>query len=290
MQIEDMEMKIDLRDASIIDKWILKRFDEVLSSVTANMEKYEFALVGNELYGFIWDEFCSWYIELSKAGLQSDDLKAKRAAESTLLFVLQGIVKMLHPFMPFVTEEIYLSLPHEKSSLNVESWPQPADAQLSETEMEEVRQLISMITAVREIKKDYGLKPSADIQVLIRDESGAAKQIDPRIDAILVKMCHASCMVQESSEEMVTRPILGGTLSTPLAAMIDVEEEIAKLEKEAKRLQGEIRRGEGMLSNPGFVNKAPAAKVDAEKEKLENYRKQFDIVSEELNAMKSRRG
>lgn len=103
-----------------------------------------------------------------------------------------------------------------------------------------------------------------------------------------MKMCHASCMKEESQEEMVTRPVLGGTLSTPLAAMINVEEEIAKLEKEAKRLQGEIRRGEGMLSNPGFINKAPAAKVEAEKEKLENYKKQYDIVSEELNAMKER--
>ena len=288
MQIEDMDMQIDLQDASIIDKWILRRFNEVLASVTANMERYEFALVGNELYGFIWDEFCSWYIELSKAGLQSDDVKTKRAAESTLLFVLQGIVKMLHPFMPFVTEEIYLSLPHGKPSLNVEGWPQPAEVAMSEEEMNEVKGLISMITAVREIRKDYDLKPSMDIQVFIRDEKGAAKQIDECINAILMKMCHASCMKEESQEEMVTRPVLGGTLSTPLAAMINVEEEIAKLEKEAKRLQGEIRRGEGMLSNPGFINKAPAAKVEAEKEKLENYKKQYDIVSEELNAMKER--
>ena len=288
MQIEDMDMQIDLQDASIIDKWILRRFNEVLASVTANMERYEFALVGNELYGFIWDEFCSWYIELSKAGLQSDDVKTKRAAESTLLFVLQGIVKMLHPFMPFVTEEIYLSLPHGKPSLNVECWPQLAEVAMSEEEMNEVKGLISMITAVREIRKDYDLKPSMDIQVFIRDEKGAAKQIDERINAILMKMCHASCMKEESQEEMVTRPVLGGTLSTPLAAMINVEEEIAKLEKEAKRLQGEIRRGEGMLSNPGFINKAPAAKVEAEKEKLENYKKQYDIVSEELNAMKER--
>ena len=202
--------------------------------------------------------------------------------------MLQGIVKMLHPFMPFVTEEIYLSLPHGKPSLNVECWPQPAEVAMSEEEMNEVKGLISMITAVREIRKDYDLKPSMDIQVFIRDEKGAAKQIDERINAILMKMCHASCMKEESQEEMVTRPVLGGTLSTPLAAMINVEEEIAKLEKEAKRLQGEIRRGEGMLSNPGFINKAPAAKVEAEKEKLENYKKQYDIVSEELNAMKER--
>ena len=114
MEIED----IDLTNVSMIDKWILKRFNEVLQSVTANMEKYEYALVGNELYSFIWDDFCSWYIELSKAGLQSEDETVRKAAQSTLVTVLSGIVRMLHPFMPFVTEEIYLAIPHTKESIN----------------------------------------------------------------------------------------------------------------------------------------------------------------------------
>ena len=118
MQIpEDMEVSdIDLSNASMIDKWILKRFNEVLENVTANMEKYEYALVGNELYSFIWDDFCSWYIELSKAGLSSDDETLRRATQSTLVTVLSGIVRMLHPFMPFVTEEIYLAIPHTQES------------------------------------------------------------------------------------------------------------------------------------------------------------------------------
>ncbi len=289
MQLDEKSTSEDLQSASIIDKWILQRFDEVLKNVTENMEKYEFALVGNELYNFVWDDFCSWYIELSKAGLQNDDETIKRATQATLQYVLMGIIKMLHPFMPFVTEEIYLSLPHEKESINLESWPKPVAVMMSDDEMMAVRQLLSMISAVREIKTDYNLKPSAEIQVAIKDETGAWKAIDEQIAAILMKMCHAKCGTLSEEDELVTRPILGGTLSTPLASVVNVEEEIAKLEKEVKRLASEIARGEGMLSNPNFVNKAPKAKVDAESEKLENYRRQYEIVKDELDEMKKKR-
>lgn len=289
MQLDEDASTAYLKDASMIDKWILKRFNEVLANVTENMEKYEFALVGNELYNFVWDDFCSWYIELSKAGLQSEDLTTKQAAQSTLLFVLQGIVKMLHPFMPFVTEEIYLSLPHKMESINLETWPTAADVDMSEEEMFAVRQLLSMISAVREIKTDYNLKPSADIQVAVKGENGEWKNIRESIAAILMKMCHAQCCDLSNENELITRPILGGTLSTPLAAVVNIEEEIAKLEKEEKRLANEIRRGEGMLSNEKFVSKAPAAKVQEEREKLERYRSQYEIVKEELKEMKNKR-
>ena len=289
LQLEDFDQTVDLAHASTIDKWILKRFDEVLASVTENMEKYEFALVGNELYSFIWDDFCSWYIELSKAGLQSEDATVKHAVQSTLFVVLQGIVKMLHPFMPFVTEEIYLSLPHEKESINLESWPKPAAAAMSEEEMFAVRQLLSMISAVREIKTDYQLKPSTPLEIAIKDEHGAWKQIDENMAAILQKMCHASCTSFAEDVEVVARPIYGGTLSTPLAAMVDLEEEIAKLEKELDRLSKEVKRSEGMLRNENFVKKAPAAKVEEEREKLERYQKQHAIVQEELAEMKKKK-
>ena len=289
MQVGDMTLEeVDLSNVNIIDKWILTRFNEVLENVTNNMDKYEFALVGNELYSFIWDDFCSWYIELSKAGLQSDDAQAVTAAKSTLITVLSGIIRMLEPFMPFVSEEIYLSMPHAYESINKEAWPEKADITMSEEEMASVKQLITMIEAVRAIKVDYNLKPSMDINVMIKDEKETLMKPDAKINAILQKMCHASWTAQESSEEMVTRPILNGTLSVPLASIINVEEEIEKLSKELKRLTGEIKRGEGMLSNPNFVNKAPEAKVNAEKEKLEGYRSQYAIVEKQLEEMKKK--
>lgn len=289
MQVGDMTLEeVDLSNVNIIDKWILTRFNEVLENVTNNMDKYEFALVGNELYSFIWDDFCSWYIELSKAGLQSDDVKAVTAAKSTLITVLSGIIRMLEPFMPFVSEEIYLSMPHALESINMEVWPEKADITMSEEEMASVKQLITMIEAVRAIKVDYNLKPSMDINVIIKDEKETLMKPNDKINAILQKMCHASWIEEESSEEMVIRPILNGTLSVPLASIINVEEEIEKLSKELKRLTGEIKRGEGMLSNPNFVNKAPEAKVNAEKEKLEGYKSQYAIVEKQLEEMKKK--
>ena len=286
----DMEMAdIDLRHVSMIDKWILRRFNEVLSSVSANMDKYEYALVGNELYSFIWDDFCSWYIELSKAGLMSDDETQRNAAKSTLVVVLSGILRMLHPFMPFVTEEIYLAIPHEKDSINLESWPQNIDVEMSDDEMTAIRKLITMIEAVRGIKADYHLKPSFDIEVIIRDEQEHILAVDDKINAILQKMCHATWCSDERDEEMTVRPILNGTLSVPLTSIVNVDEEIEKLEKELKRLDQEIRRGEGMLSNPNFVNKAPASKVDAEKAKLEGYKTQYAITKKQLEAYQQKK-
>ena len=287
---QEMEMKdIDLQNASMIDKWILRRFNEVLASVSANMDKYEYALVGNELYGFIWDDFCSWYIELSKAGLMSDDETQRNAAKSTLVIVLSGILRMLHPFMPFVTEEIYQAIPHDKESINLETWPDAIDMDMSDDEMRAIRQLITMIEAVRSIKADYHLKPSFDVDVIIKDEQGCIQSVDEKINAILQKMCHATWCDEDSDEEMMVRPILHGTLSVALASIVNVEEEIEKLEKELKRLEQEIHRGEGMLSNPNFVNKAPAHKVEAEQQKLEGYKSQYAIAQKQLETYQQKK-
>lgn len=286
---DDMEFSdIDLTHISMIDKWILHRFNQVLKNVSANMEKYEFALVGNELYGFVWDDFCSWYIELSKAGLQSEDATTAQATRSVLVLVLNGILRLLHPFMPFVTEEIYLSLPHEKESLNVESWPSAINVDFAQEEADGVAQLITMIEAVREIRTAYQLKPSMELQVEIYDAHEEMRLPAEGIQAILTKMCHAVCVKSPCNEEMVTRPILNGTLKVALASIIDIEEETKKLSKEVDRLQNEIKRSEGMLNNPGFVNKAPKEKVDAEKEKLEGYKKQYAITRKQLEDYQSK--
>lgn len=284
---DDFDTKnIDLSNASNIDKWILERFNETLNNVTNNMDKFEFALVGNELYSFIWDDFCNWYIELSKSGLNSEDQDVVNASRSTLLVVLSGILKMLHPFMPFISEEIYLAIPHDEESINLESWPNHIDVSISEGEMEDVKRLISMISAVREIKASYDMKPSAEVNVIVKDSDNKILPKNEFIEAILNKMCHASYSTSESEEEMVVRPIFNGSISIPLVALIDLEEEKKKLQKELEKLNQEIQRGEGMLANPNFTNKAPEAKVNAEKEKLEGYKTQYKIVEERLAQLK----
>lgn len=277
---------IDLSNASMIDKWILKRLNATIESVSANMDRYEFALVGNELTSFIWDDFCSWYIELCKANLNSDVQSVKHAVASTLITVLSAIVRLLHPFMPFVTEEIYQSIPHRYESINLEAWPELIDVTMSEEEMSSVSELITMIQAVREIKTAYNLKPSADVNIIIKAADGTLRLCDEKINAILNKMCHANWISEDSKEEVVTRTILNGTLSILLSDVINVEEEIAKCEKEIERLKKEIARGEGMLANPNFMNKAPEAKVNAEREKLEGYRQQLTLNVNRLADLK----
>lgn len=277
---------LDLSNASMIDKWILNRLNATIQSVSANMDKYEFALVGNELTSFVWDDFCSWYIELCKANLNSEDQAVRHAAASTLVTVLSAIVRLLHPFMPFVTEEIYQSIPHRFESINLETWPELVDVKMSEAEMSSVSELITMIQAVREIKTAYNLKPSADVNIIIKAADGSLRTCDEKINVILNKMCHANWINEDSKEEVVTRTILNGTLSILLSDVINVEEEIAKCEKEIERLKKEIARGEGMLANSNFTNKAPEAKVNAEREKLEGYRQQLTLNVNRLADLK----
>lgn len=253
------------------------------------MDRYEFALVGNALYSFVWDDFCSWYIELSKAGLHSEDEAVKQATRSTLVWVLSAIVRILHPFMPFVSEAIYQAMPHAHASINLETWPVSFGCDISEHEMRDVKQLLSMISAVREIKKEYGLKPSAEIAITIYDESGALKKPSTQLAAILRFMGHANWLSEDLCEEKVVRAIHEGTLAVALAQVVDVEAEIVKLRTQKEKIQSEIKRAQGMLNNPNFVNKAPEAKVAAEQEKLRNYQKQFDALSKQLETMEAKR-
>ena len=284
---EDFTLEdIDLTNASITDKWIMDRFNTTLKNVTANMDRFEFALVGNELYNFVWDDFCSWYIELSKAALNGTDETAKKACVSTLVTILRGIVRILHPFMPFVTEEIYGILPREYASINLETWPAHIDVNMTTSEAEQVSQLITMIQAVREIKTQYNLKPSAEVDVIIKDTDGNLVPCNNEINAILMRMCKANWLSEKAEGETVSRTILKGTLEILLADIINTEEEIAKCEKELAKLTGEIKRCEGMLANPNFVNKAPEAKVNAEKEKLANYKEQYELTLNTLNKLK----
>ena len=286
---EDMKMTdLDLTHVSMIDKWILNRLNETITFVSTNMDKYEFALVGNELYNFIWNDFCSWYIELCKAGLNSDDEQVKTATVSTLVTVISAITRLLHPFMPFVTEEIYCTIPHACESINQETWPTLLNVDISDSEMNQVSELITMIQAVREIKADYNLKPSAPVNIYILDQNAQPRNVEEAVAAILEKMCKATWCVGEISEEVVSRTILNGSLAIALADIINIEEELAKSEKEMNRLKNEISRAEGMLSNPNFANKAPADKVQAEKDKLDNFKQQLVMVENRYAELKAK--
>ncbi|MEG0177128.1 valine--tRNA ligase [Anaerorhabdus sp.] len=279
-------LECKLENLSMTDNWILQRFNQVLEHTNINMDKYEFAIVGNELYNFVWNDFCSWYIEFSKSGLNSDNETTKLATINTLVSMLDAIIKLLHPFMPFVTEEIYQSLHNTDDSICVASWPKQIK-DIDDKKAIEVNQLIEIITTIRQIKVDNDLKPSTPLRVIIQSLGGTNKEYDKEVASILEKMCKAT-WVEFIDDELMVRPIEGGSLSLPLNEVINVEEEISKLNKEKESLEKEINRGEKMLSNENFISKASANKVDEEKNKLENYKNRYEIVSNRLKELTSK--
>ncbi|MBQ6591852.1 MAG: valine--tRNA ligase [Solobacterium sp.] len=271
---------IDLTDISEVDKWILTRLNQTIEHVTENNEKYEFAQVGNELYSFVWDDFCSWYVELAKANLSSADEKVRKATQSVLLLALTDIIKLLFPFMPFVTEEIYLKLPHEKDSLNLESWPEIIEA-VRGCDIADTERLISAISKIRELKVAAGLKPSARIHVRLRDIDGNIKPLSTDQAAMLERMARAEWQADPEGD-LTVASIKGGTIQIPSHELQNKEEEIAKLMKEAERLRKELQRSEGILNNKGFLAKAPADKIALEQKKQEDYHKQLEAVEARL--------
>ena len=268
---------------SAADAWILNKLNETIDHVTENMEKYEFALVGNELYSFVWNDFCSWYLEMCKSSLNSEDATVKRSAQNTLLTVLETSIRLLHPFMPFVTEEIYLTLPHRKESICLETWPVKIEG-VPHADMESMERLISMIQKIREVKVANDLKPSAPIHCMVKDLNGKVIPVDANLAAMLQKMAKAEW--KDTLEgDLTVETVYEGSLYIPSNELSDPEEEIAKLTAESERLQSELKRSEKILSNQGFLAKAPQAKIDAEKKKQEAYQKQFEVISARLQEL-----
>ena len=287
---EDLEYKdLCFDHLNIVDRWILTRLNHVIEMVNDQMDKYEFVNVGTELYSFIWDDFCSWYIELAKVNLNSDDEVAKNATIHTLVYVLNAIVKLLHPFMPFVTEEIYQSIPHAKSSICIEDWPVVNPAFNDDTCEEGVAYLIDIVKGIREIRAQYTIKNANEIHYTIFSNDASLAELLQAYSPYVKKLCNAS--LDEITSTLLTKDVAtalikgGNQIQVSLVGLIDLEAEKQKLEKELQKLTGEIKRCEGMLSNPNFVAKAPEAKINQEKAKLEEYRKKYDAVNEQLQQM-----
>lgn len=281
MQLQDEKPVLDPQSLSAVDQWILSRMNTVIDHVTLNMDRYEFAMVGNELYSFVWDDFCSWYIELSKANLYSENQNIVASTKAVLLTVLTNICKLLHPFMPFVTEEIYQSLPHDKESINVETWPDKIEFDSKENEKEFVDLALSIIVKVREIKQEYNMKPSNPLAISIVDEQGSVINLSEDYKRIIDRMCHVNFETIED-EDILSRTLEKAILRVRMGDLVDYNEEKEKLEKEIDRLQKEIKRASGMLNNPNFVSKAPQAKVDQEKAKLVSYEDQLHMTQANL--------
>lgn len=286
---EDLEYK-DLRfdHLNLCDKWILNRLNEVIKEVDANMDKYEFVNVGTALYNFIWDDFCSWYIELSKVHLNSGNEQEKQASVHTLVYVLNAIVRMLHPFMPFVTEEIYQTIPHLEESICISKYPEVNPDFDDDTINDQFTYLMDIVKGVREIRANYTIKNAIEVEYSIDTKDSSLEKLLDMCVPYLKKLCHATCIGYNinNSDDVATATIQGGnTLVVELGAYVDKEAEKQKLETELQKLAGEIKRCTNMLNNEKFVSKAPQAKVDSERKKLEDYTSKYNAVKEKLDNM-----
>ena len=276
---------IDLSNLNNIDSWIISKFNATLEDVNKNMEKYEFAMVGNHLYSFVWNDFCSWYIELAKSTINSADATVSKASKSTLLVILTNILKMLHPFMPFVTERIYAEMPRESESLCISNWPTTID--VDDTRNDEVELLIEIISEVRSLRVDYNLKPSVEFDIALLDADANEISIDSKTNDMLYKLTKVSCK-HLNGTDLIVRPLTRARLVVDASQIVDYKAEFAKLTKEKERLDNEIIRAEKMLANTNFISKAPAEKIESEKKKLTDYKAQQLVVLEQLKQLQQK--
>ena len=286
---EDMKYEdLSFTYLNLSDQWILNRLNDVIQSVDENMDKFEFVNVGSELYNFIWDDFCSWYIELSEAHLNSYNEIEKRATQETLVYVLNAIVRLLHPFMPFVTEEIYQSIPHLEESICIAKWPE-VNTYFENTKINgQFQYLFDIIKGIRNIRAQYIIKNSIEIAYSIQTKDEQLSELLEDIALYVSKLCNARCIGYnvETSSHVATEMIKGGhALIVELGDYIDLNAEKKKLEDELKKLEGEIKRCQGMLSNPNFTSKAPPEKVKAEEAKMADYQSKYNAVQAKLEEM-----
>ncbi len=292
MNMEDFKYEdIDLTgDLTLPDKWILTRLNETIQNVTSNTDKYEFGEAGRALYNFIWDDYCDWYIEMAKIPLNAEDEVAKQTTRSVLAHVLDQIMRMLHPYMPFITEEIWQQLPHEGESITVAAWPTYNEAYHDEAASKEMKQLVDIIKAIRNIRAEVDTPMSREVPIMIKATNDDVKVTLDKNRSYLVRFCNPSELTIETEivapEDAMTAIVTGAEIFLPLEGLIDFEKEISRLEKELKKWESEVELVDKKLSNEGFVSKAPEQVVAAEKQKQVEYIDKREKVKQRLEELK----
>ncbi|MGD2198135.1 valine--tRNA ligase [Lysinibacillus fusiformis] len=284
--------EIDLTgEKSVADKWILTRLNETIERVTSLAERYEFGEVGRELYNFIWDDFCSWYIEMAKLPLYGEDETAKKTTRSILAYVLDQTMRLLHPFMPFITEEIWQHLPHDGESITVAPWPTVRTDLHFADEADNMKLLMDIIRSVRNIRAEVNTPMSKKVPLFISAKDAATVAVLEANKAYLEKFCNPDTLTigegLEAPGQSMTAVITGAQVFLPLVGLINLEEEIARLEKELEKWAKEVKLVTGKLSNEKFVSKAPEALVNVEREKLADYESKHAVVLKRLEELKN---
>ena len=272
------------------DKWILSKMNHLIAEVTENMEKYELGIAVAKLNDFIWEEFCDWYIEMVKPRLYNDEDTTKNAAIWTLKTVLIDALKLLHPYMPFITEEIFCNIQDDEESIMISSWPVYDEKFNFPDEEVAIQTIKEAVRNIRNVRAQMNVAPSRKAKVYVVSEDALIRDIFENGSVFFATLAYASEVAVQSDksgipDDAVSAVIPGAVLYIPFAELVDIDKEIERLKKEEGRLNGEIKRCEGMLGNEKFISKAPQAKIDEEKAKLEKYQQMLAQVRERLQAL-----
>ena len=289
-QVYEKDKKYNPDLLKIEDKWILNKLDKLVVDVSKNIENYDLGIALDKIYSFIWNEFCDWYIEMVKPRIYSDDENVKVAVSDILNHIFSSSLKLLHPFMPFVTSEIYSKLIcFGTEDLMVSSWPTLRDEFVFDKEEDIIEKLKKLIVEIRNVRTKMNVHPSKKSKLILvtdslENELEESKEFLTKLGfASEIKIQKDLTGIDEKAISIVVDDIKA---FIPFEELVDIKKEITRLESEKKRLESEVLRGEKMLSNPGFVNKAPEAKVNEEKAKLENYKEMLKAVEERIEALK----
>ncbi len=292
MNLDKAEAKaVSIDELTPADKWILSKLNTLAKDVTENMENFDLGVAVGKIYDFIWEEFCDWYIEMVKPRLYNDEDTTKAAALYTLKTVLIESLKLLHPYMPFITEEIFCNLQDEEESIMISNWPVYKEEFSFPVEENAIETIKEAVRGIRNTRTSMNVAPSRKAKVYVVSAEESLRSIFENGRVFFAALGYASEVIVQDNKngidsDAVSVVIPNGTIYMPFAELVDIAKEIERLENEEKRLNGELARVNGMLSNERFVSKAPAAKLQEEKDKLEKYTQMMEQVKERLSHLR----
>lgn len=281
----------DLSQLETADQWILHRLNETIYDVTRLINQYEFGETGRILYNFIWDDFCDWYIEFAKMKLYGEDAAAKKRTQDILVHVLDQTLKLIHPFMPFISEEIWQHLPHEGETIVLAPWPEYKEEVKFAEAVKEMNLVMDIIRSVRNIRAEVNVPMSRKVELMIKPDQDDVLELLQRNEETIRRFCNTSSLQIDVGlshpDKAMTAVVSGAELFLPLSGLMDLEQEVRRLEKELEVLNSEVERVDKKLSNPGFVNKAPAHVVEEEKAKKKDYSEKREKVLQRIQELKN---
>ena len=275
---------------TLADQWILSRLETMIAEITGALDKYELGIAANKIYEFTWNEYCDWYIELAKKRLYGEDLVQKQNVQKVLVKVLKDVLRLLHPFMPFITEEIWSFMPNIPGLLVTESWPLANKALENEKAETEMNRVMDAIRNLRNVRAEMDVVPSrkAKCMILASDAQVGETLLSQSEYLITLASCSEVILVSDKAEipeDSVSAVIHGAELYLPLDDLIDFEKEMDRLQKEKAKLEKEVERVNSKLNNAGFVSKAPANVLEEERQKADKYQEMLTTVSARIQTI-----